>query len=160
MSAGARPSSGRVGVVVTLVALGLLGVLTGLLGSGIHLARVSVLGLLLPHGVLLAVALVVATDVAVATAVVGRRPGPGWALLAVAAGRGVVLGLLLLPTPAGDLVLTGLPASTAWILLSVLLPAFAAPMALAVAAPRRAAGGGRDTGRHPGTRQAMSAAGT
>ena len=122
-----------------MVALALLGVLTGLLGSVVHLARTDVLGVLVPHGVLLAVALVLATDVAVAAASLRRRPGPGAALLAVAAGRGAVLGLLLLPSAEGDLVLTGLPASTAWILVSVLLPAFAAPMTLALGAPRRPA---------------------
>lgn len=145
--------------MASLAALVLLGVLTGLLGSGVHLARVSVLGLLLPHGVLLAVALVLATDVAVAAGALGRRPGPGWSLLAVAAGRGAVLGvLLLLPTPEGDLVLTGLPASTAWILLSVLLPAFAAPMAVAVAASRRPVAGRGPGGGQRGT--VLSAAGS
>ena len=115
-----------------LVALALLGALTALLGSAVHLARDTVLGVAVPHGVLLALALVVACDVAVAAASVPRRPGPGQALLAVAAGRGVVIGLLLLPRAEGDVVITGLPASTAWILLAVLLPAFAAPMATAL----------------------------
>lgn len=139
MPAGPRSSSERAGLVVRLLACGLIGVLTGLLGSGIHLARVPLLGVLVPHGVLLALALVVATDVAVAAGTVGRRrPGPGGSLLAVAAGRGLLIGVLLLgSTQGGDVVLTGLPASTAWILLSVLFPAFAAPMALAVTAGRR-----------------------
>lgn len=125
------------------MALLLLGVLTGLLGTAVHLAREDVLGVLVPYGVLLALGMVLACDVMVAAASLGRRPGPGHALLAVAAGRGVVLGLLLLPTAEGDLVLTGLPESTAWILLAVLLPAFAAPMATAVGlrARQRSAGG-------------------
>ena len=42
-----------------------------------------------------------------------------------------MLALLLLPRAEGDVVLTGLPGSTAWILLAVLLPAFAAPVATA-----------------------------
>lgn len=122
-----------------LVALVLLGVLTGLLGSAVHLARAPVGEVLVPHGLLLALALVVACDVAVGAASVRRRPGPGPALLAVAAGRGVLTGLLLLvPRPEGDLVLTGLLASTAWILLSVLVPAFAAPLATALGLGGRA----------------------
>ncbi len=149
MPAGPRPPSRTGPLVARLLACGAVGVLTGLLGSAVHLAREPVLGVLVPHGILLAVALVLATDVAVAAATVGRRgPGPGASLLAVAAGRGLVLGLLLLPRPEGDLVLTGLPASTAWILLSVLLPAFAAPMTVAlgtrartVPAPGRALAG-------------------
>lgn len=128
MPTGDRPAR-RVG---SLAALVLLGVLTGLLGSAVHLASEGVLGVPVPYGVLLALALVVACDVAVAAASLGRRPGAGAALLAVAAGRGVVIGLLLLPRPEGDVVLTGLPESTAWILLAVLLPAFAAPMATAL----------------------------
>jgi hypothetical protein len=127
----------RAGTAGALAALVLLGVLTGLLGSGVHLARASVLGVLVPHGVLLALALVVACDVAVGAAGAGRRPGPGRALLAVAAGRGLAVGVLLLPRPEGDVVLTGLPASTVWILASVLLPAFAAPMCTAVAVGSR-----------------------
>ena len=127
------PSGDRRALTVgSLVALVLLGVLTGILGSAVHLARGTVLGVLLPHGVLLALALVVACDVAVAAASPGLRPGPGRALLAVAAGRGVVLALLLLPRAEGDVVLTGLPESTVWILLAVLLPAFAAPVATAL----------------------------
>jgi hypothetical protein len=137
--AGLRPPPRTGPLVARLLACGLVGVLTGLLGSAVHLAREPVLGVLVPYGLLLAVALVLATDVAVAAATVGgRRPGPGAALLAVAAGRGLVLGLLLLPRPEGDLVLTGLPASTAWILLSVLLPSFAAPMTVALGARARA----------------------
>jgi hypothetical protein len=134
-----------------LVAAGLLGVLTGLLGTSQHLARTDVLGVLVPYGLLLALALVVATDLAMALATTGGpgeagrpRPlgtlgtlGPGRALLAVAAGRGLVLGLLLLPTAEGDVVLTGLPASSVWILVAVLLPAFTAPMATAVASASR-----------------------
>ena len=122
----------RARAVGSLVALVLLGVLTGVLGSAVHLARETVLGVLVPHGVLLALSLVVACDVAVAAASLARRPGPGRALLAVAAGRGAVLALLLLPRAEGDVVLTGLPESTAWILLAVLLPAFAAPVATAL----------------------------
>lgn len=134
----ARPDRRAATVVLApLTALVLLGVLTGWLGAAVHLARVPVLGVLVPHGVLLALALVLACDVAVAAAGLRRRPGPGRALLAVAAGRGLAVGVLLLPRPEGDLVLTGLPASTAWILVSVLLPAFAAPMATALALPRR-----------------------
>ena len=137
------PGDRRPSVAALLVALVLLGVLTGVLGSAVHLARVSVLGVLVPHGLVLSLALVVACDVAVATAGQGmragrgqrggraRRLGPGRALLAVAAGRGLVLALLLLPRAEGDVVLTGLPGSTAWILLAVLLPAFAAPLATA-----------------------------
>lgn len=133
-----RDPAGVPRTVGSLLALGLLGVLTGLLGSGTHLARAGVLDVLVPYGVLLALALVVATDVAVAAATVtGRRPGPGPALLAVAAGRGAALAALLLPTSEGDVVLTGLPASTVWILMSVLLPAFAAPMTTALGAVRR-----------------------
>ena len=120
-----------VGSLALLVLLVLLGVLTGVLGSAVHLAREPVLGVLVPYGVLLGIALVVACDVAVAAAS-RRRPGPGRALLAVAAGRGAVLALLLLPRAEGDVVLTGLPESTAWILLAVLLPAFAAPVATAL----------------------------
>jgi len=126
------PPGDRRPFVVSLVALALLGVLTGILGSAVHLARQPVLGVLVPYGVLLALALVVACDVAVAAASPGRPPGPGPALLAVAAGRGAVLALLLLPRAEADVVLTGLPESTAWILLAVLLPAFAAPMATAI----------------------------
>ena len=137
------PGDRRPSAAALLVALVLLGVLTGVLGSAVHLARVSVLGVLVPHGLVLSLALVVACDVAVATASRGmragpgqrggraRRLGPGRALLAVAAGRGLVLALLLLPRAEGDVVLTGLPGSTAWILLAVLLPAFAAPLATA-----------------------------
>ncbi|WP_380166097.1 hypothetical protein [Jannaschia sp. R86511] len=136
-SSRSGPSS-RVGVLGPVLACGLLGVLTGLLGTAVHLARVPVAGVLVPYGVLLAVALVVCTDVAVAAAATARRrPGPGVSLLAVAAGRGLVLGVLLLPSSEGDLVLTGLPASTAWILLAVVLPSFAAPMALALSARQR-----------------------
>ncbi len=142
----ARPGTrrpGRTGSWATLVppvaALVLLGVLTGLLGTAVHLARTSVLGLPVPWGVLLAVALVVACDVAVGAASTGRRPGAGAALLAVAAGRALAVGVLLLPRPEGDVVLTGLPASTAWILLGVLLPAFASPMATALGLARRPA---------------------
>jgi len=127
--------------VAPLLALGLLGGLTGLLGSLAHLARTGVGGVLLPYGVVLALALVLATDVAVAAATTrSRRPGPARALLSVAAGRGLVLGLLLLPTAEGDLVLTGLPASTVWILVAVLLPAFTAPVAMAARVTRRPAG--------------------
>ena len=137
------PGDRRPSVAAPLGALVLLGTLTGVLGSAVHLARVSVLGVLVPHGLVLSLALVVACDVAVATASQGgragrgqrggraRRLGPGRALLAVAAGRGLVLALLLLPRAEGDVVLTGLPGSTAWILLAVLLPAFAAPLATA-----------------------------
>lgn len=134
-----------------LLACLLLGALTGLLGTGVHLARHDVLGVLLPWGVALALALVLATDLAVAAAArPGRRPGPAAVLLSVALGRGLVLGLLLLPTAEGDLVLTGLPESTAWILVSVLLPAFAAPMALALSARSRlAAGAGPGAGPGP-----------
>lgn len=139
MPARASPAR-RAGALAALVALALLGALTALLGSGIHLARASVLGTLVPYGVVLALALVVATDVAVGAASLRRRPGPGPALLAVAAGRGLTIGLLLLPRPEGDLVLTGLPASTAWILLCVVLPAFAAPMATALGVARRPRG--------------------
>jgi len=121
----------RVRTVGALLAPALLGVLTGLLGTAVHLAREDLLGVLVPYGVLLALALVLACDVMVAAAGLGRRPGPGPCLLGVAAGRGAVIGLLLLPRAEGDVVLTGLPASTAWILLAVLLPAFAAPVATA-----------------------------
>lgn len=124
-----------------LVALGLLGVLTGFLGTGQHLARESVAGVLVPYGLLLALALVVVTDLAVALATTSRGrlrgPGPARGLLAVAVGRALSLGVLLLPTSEGDVVLTGLPASTVWILVAVLLPAFVAPMATAVEAARR-----------------------
>ncbi|MGJ7442340.1 hypothetical protein [Aquipuribacter sp. MA13-6] len=140
MPAGLRPPPRRGPLVARLLALGLVGVLTGVLGSAVHLTREPVLGLLVPYGVVLAVALVLATDVAVAAATVGRhRPGPGASLLAVGLGRGLLLGLLLLPRPAGDLVLTGLPASTAWILLSVLVPSFAAPMTVALGTRSRLA---------------------
>lgn len=135
-----RPSPVGANALVAgrLVAVLLLGVLTGLLGTGVHLAREDVLGVLVPWGVLLALALVLACDLAVAAATPpGARPGPGGVLLAVALGRGLVIGLLLLPTAEGDVVLTGLPASTAWILFSVLFPAFAAPMALAFSARSR-----------------------
>jgi len=124
------PSDDRRPLAVgSLTALVLLGVLTGVLGSAVHLAREPVLGVLVPYGALLGIALVVACDVAVAAASPGRRLKLGQALLAVAAGRGAVLALLLLPRAEGDVVLTGLPESTAWILLAVLLPAFAAPVA-------------------------------
>lgn len=139
-------SRGRATALGEALALAALGALTALLGTSTHLARDDVAGTLVPWGVVLAVALVVATDLAVAAAtLLRRRPRPGWALLSVAAGRAVVLGGLLLPRDSGDVVLTGLPASTAWILLAMLLPAFLAPMATAVSVsgartgPRRGA---------------------
>lgn len=113
-----------------LAAALLLGALTALLGSVVHLARADVLGVLVPYGVLLAVALVVATDVAVASSTL--RGGAGRVLLGVGVGRAVLLGVLLIPRSGGDVALTGLPASTVWILLAVLLPAFAAPMVTAL----------------------------
>ncbi|MFC5380684.1 hypothetical protein [Aquipuribacter nitratireducens] len=122
-----------------LAAVGLLGVLTVWLGTAQHLARTEVLGVLVPTGLLLALALVVATDVAVAAAVPPRaRPGPTAHLLALVAGRLAGLLVLLPPTPEGDLVLTGLPVTTVWLLVAVLLPAFAAPLLGAVEAARAA----------------------
>jgi hypothetical protein len=129
-----------------LLAVGLLGLLTAWLGTSQHLARHSVLGVLVPVGLLLAVALVVATDVAVAAAVrPGARPGPTAHLLMVVVGRLVGILVLLLPTTEGDVVLTGLPATTVWLLVAVLLPAFAAPMvgAVHVARTARATAGAR-----------------
>ena len=81
MPTGQSPAR-TVGATVALV---LLGALTGLLGTAVHLAREDVLGVLLPYGVLLALAMVLACDITVAAASLGRRPGPGHALLAVAA---------------------------------------------------------------------------
>lgn len=131
------PTAGDLASVAVLLALGLLGMVTGLLGSLIHLAHTDVAGLSVPHGLVLALGLVLGTDAAVAAASAAyRRPGAGRALLALAAGRGLLLGLLLLPRTDGDVVLTGLPASTVWILLAVLLPAFAAPLVTAVATTR------------------------
>ncbi|WP_336922977.1 hypothetical protein [Aquipuribacter sp. SD81] len=124
-------------VVLRLLAVGLLGVLTAWLGTSQHLARADVLGVLVPVGLLLAVALVVCTDLAVAASVAPtRRPGVTSHLLMLVAGRAVALLVLVPVTAAGDLVLTGLPASTVWLLVAVLWPAFLAPVAVARHAAR------------------------
>lgn len=150
----ARARPGR--VLAEALALAALGVLTALLGTSTHLARDAVGGVLLPWGVVLAVALVVATDLAVAAAtLLRRRPRPGWDLLSVAAGRGAALGVLLLPSEEGDVVLTGLPASTAWILLALLVPAFLAPVVTALAVGRTRPGTGAVTGTGSGSSRAV-----
>lgn len=107
------------------------GLLTALLGTGAHLWREPVLGVPLPMGLVLALLLVLATDLAVALAT--RRAA---ALFAVAAGRTVLLGIVLFPSGGGDVVITGGLASTVWVLLAVLLPSFLAPLVAAVTAGR------------------------
>lgn len=104
------------------------GLVTALLGTAVHLWREPVLGALPPVGVLLAVALVLATDITVALAT--RRAAP---LFAVAAGRGLLVGALLFPR-GGDVVVTGSAISTAWVLLALLVPTFLAPLVIAATA--------------------------
>lgn len=124
-------------VVLPVVALVALGAVTGLLGTSVHLARTVVLGVAWPTGLVLAVSFVVCVDLAAAAATSDSRRVPvGRALLAMAAGRGLGLLLVLFPTPEGDVVVTGAPASTVWILLAVLVPAFAAPLVSARAVVR------------------------
>lgn len=109
-----------------------VGVLTALLGTAAHLWREPVVGgVPLPLGLVLALLLVLATDLAVATAT--RR---ATALFAVAAGRAVLIGLVLFPSGGGDVVVTGELASTVWVLLAVLFPSFLAPLVAALAAAR------------------------
>lgn len=115
----------------TLVPAFLAGVLTAVLGTGVHLWREPLLGVPLPMGMVLAVLLVLATDLTVALAT--RRAA---ALFAVAAGRAFLLALVLFPTGGGDVVITGGVASTLWVLLAVLLPSFLAPLVVAVTAGR------------------------
>lgn len=117
--------------LTVLVPAFVAGVVTAALGTGVHLWREPLLGVPLPMGVVLAVLLVLATDLTVALAT--RRAVP---LLAVAAGRVLFLGLVLFPTGGGDVVITGGLASTAWVLLAVLLPSFLAPLVVAVTAGR------------------------
>lgn len=127
MRASPRPRAS----LATLVPAFVAGVLTAVLGTGVHLWREPLLGAPLPMGMVLAVLLVLATDLTVALAT--RRAA---ALFAVAAGRALFLALVLFPTGGGDVVITGGVASTLWVLLAVLLPSFLAPLVVAVTAGR------------------------
>lgn len=124
----------------SLLGPALLGALTAVLGTAVHLWWEPVLGLSLPLGLTTALALAVATDVAVA-AWTARAA----ALFAVAVGRAVVIGLVLFPTAEGDVVITGGPTSTTWVLLAVLLPSFSAPLLAAVTAVHAARAAQSDT---------------
>ena len=113
--------------LVACVAAGFVaGAVTGLLGTATHLGDVrvpsAVGGFEVPSGLLLALALVLATDTALAAATL--RPA---ALVAVGVGRAFVLVPFLLPDPGGDVVLTGGLASTIWVLMAILVPVFMAP---------------------------------
>lgn len=114
------------GLLVGVAAGFMVGAVTALLGTATHLTDVrvppAVGGFEVPSGLLLAVALVLAADTALAAATL--RPA---VLVAVGVGRAFALVPFLLPDPGGDVVLTGELASTVWVLVAILVPVFMAP---------------------------------
>ncbi len=120
--------------VAGCIGVGLLvGFVSGVLGAAAHLWDATVGGQVLPLGLLLAIGLTCVVDATLLVALPSTTTA-----LADAAGRAVVVGVVLVRGPGGDVgVLGGLP-SEIWILLSVLLPAFIGPPLATVAAVRRA----------------------
>lgn len=125
MSRSGRPSAvvrlfRQAGLLVTGA---VVGAVTGLAGTAIHLeVRGSAVGAV-PVGLVLALALIVAADLALALATRSAV-----ALLGDATGRAVVLAVTIAPGPGGDVLLLGTWASEVWSLGAVLLPALAAPV--------------------------------
>lgn len=109
-----------------------VGALSGALGTVAHLWTADLAAGRWRVGLALAVALVVAVDAALLSAVPRAAVALG-----DAAGRAVVVAAVLPRGPGGDIVLQGGWPSEIWILLSVLIPAMAGPPLATVAAVRR-----------------------
>jgi len=127
-ASGARPAR-----LLGLLAIGVVvGAASGVLGTASHLWTDG----RWPRGLGLAVALVIAVDMTLLAA------APRAVLaLADAAGRALVVAVALLRGHGGDVVLQGGWVSEVWILLAVLIPAFAGPPLATMSAVRRARSG-------------------
>lgn len=100
-----------------------VGAVTAFAGTAVHLEVAISGGVVWPVGLVLAVALVLLTDLALAVATRSAI-----AMLGDATGRAAVLVVAISPGPGGDILLMGGWRSEAWSLVAVLVPALAAPL--------------------------------